>query len=242
MGVTHILNVADNVECYHPDDFQYMHVKIVDGGQDASIVACFEGATAFVKDAAAASADNKVLVHCFMGINRSATVAMAVMMNLEGIDLRQAYEHAKLQRSRVEPFQGNNEKIACWELETRQVSSMPEWLPKKFDHPAASKDAQSAAWSLPIKAAPGAVGDELAEEQNELLRTISDIARQGLIDDDTKGMLKGDVLAGMDVAHVRERIVNITQGGSSRTPRQLLTDSSPTPHTSRKVGVHYRQR
>jgi len=190
LGITHILNVADDVDCFHPEHFVYHHVQIVDGGQDASIVACFEGATAFVKDAAAC-ADNKVLVHCFMGINRSATVAMAVLMNMDGIDLRQAYEHAKLQRSRVEPFQGNKEKIACWELETRQVCSMPEWLPPQAKVPAGPT----------------------AQEQDELLRTISDIARQGLIDDDTKGMLKGDVLAGMDALQVRARIENITQGG-----------------------------
>merc|ERR1712232_1020542 len=63
-----------------------------------------------------------------MGINRSATVAMAVLMNLEDWTLKEAHDLARSRRSCVQPFPGNKNFIAKWELETRGKSTLPEWL------------------------------------------------------------------------------------------------------------------
>lgn len=126
LGITHILNVDDESECLFPDDFSYLHYKIEDGGKDPKIVECFEAATCFVRQAL--ENGDRVLVHCFMGINRSATVAIAVLMNIEGWTLREAYEHVKACRS-ISPFEGNKAKIALWELKTRNSSTLPAWLP-----------------------------------------------------------------------------------------------------------------
>jgi len=125
-GITHILNVADDVECYYQDSFKYLHFQIEDGGEDETIVDCFEDATAFVRKAR--DSNGKVLVHCMMGINRSATVAMAVQMNIEGLTLEKAFRHTKKKRDRVSPFPGNRMKIAAWEWRTRGASTFPEWL------------------------------------------------------------------------------------------------------------------
>mmetsp|Transcript_112112 Transcript_112112/g.215969 ORF Transcript_112112/g.215969 Transcript_112112/m.215969 type:complete len:263 (+) Transcript_112112:40-828(+) len=127
LGVTHILNVADDVECFFQEEkvFEYCHCKIVDGGRDGSIVAAFATATEFVREAKAAN--RRVLVHCWAGVNRSATVTMAVLMELEGMTLEQAFEHVSSKRA-VHPFPGNKLKIATWEAETRGKCTMPSWI------------------------------------------------------------------------------------------------------------------
>ena len=63
----------------------------------------------FVKEAKRTGA--KVLVHCFMGVNRSATVAMAVLVALEGITLRQAFAHVQ-ERREIKLRTGNQQKLA----------------------------------------------------------------------------------------------------------------------------------
>jgi protein-tyrosine phosphatase len=126
-GITHVLNCADDVDCYFPDTFRYMHLKIEDGGQDTSIVDAFQTATHFIETAR--SSGGVVLVHCLMGINRSATVTLAVLMNLEGWSLAESFDHVVQCRSCVCPFAGNKEKISSWELETRGACSLDDWLP-----------------------------------------------------------------------------------------------------------------
>lgn len=125
VGVTHILNVADEVECYFLNDFKYLHCQIADGGGDDSIVPAFTTAAHFVKEAIAE--DGRVLIHCWAGINRSSTVTMAVLMQLEGWTLAKAYNHTLQQRT-IHPFAGNKKKIAQWELETRGQSTQEAWL------------------------------------------------------------------------------------------------------------------
>jgi len=128
LGITHVANVADDVECFHAGHLKYFHMNIEDGGYDSSIVDAFTIAASFVE--AAAKEGGKVLIHCAMGVNRSATIAMAVLMQLQGWSLREAYEHVKARRPCIGPAKGNLEKIAAWELETRSTCSMPQWLPE----------------------------------------------------------------------------------------------------------------
>lgn len=125
-GITHIVNVADDVGCFHEKHFKYLHCKVVDGGGDERIVACFQEVTSFVREACAEG--GRVLLHCLMGINRSATVAMAVLMNLKGWTLETAYAHTVLCRSCVSPFPGNRRFIATWEMATSGQCSLPAWL------------------------------------------------------------------------------------------------------------------
>eukprot|EP00746_Dinoflagellata_sp_MGD_P003794 gnl/MRDRNA2_/MRDRNA2_107355_c0_seq1.p1 gnl/MRDRNA2_/MRDRNA2_107355_c0~~gnl/MRDRNA2_/MRDRNA2_107355_c0_seq1.p1 ORF type:complete len:161 (+),score=34.26 gnl/MRDRNA2_/MRDRNA2_107355_c0_seq1:85-567(+) len=126
LGISHVVNCANDVECLFPQSFKYLHCEIEDGGDDDSIVDHFKSATDFVETAR--SSGGIVLVHCMMGINRSATVALAVLMNLEDWTLKRAFEHVHHCRSCVDPFQGNRQKIAAWELQTHSTCSMPDWL------------------------------------------------------------------------------------------------------------------
>jgi len=126
MGITHILNVADNVRCFFPHDFAYLHIQIVDGGKDGGIVDAFKPAREFVEKAK--NAGGKVLIHCLHGVNRSATTAMAVLMQMEGLTLADAFQHVKTQRAQVAVMKGNMAKIAAWERTQTGQCTRPDWL------------------------------------------------------------------------------------------------------------------
>jgi len=130
-GIKHIANVADDVECAHGPPYVYLHCRLIDNGADENIVTAFQTVTDFVREAR--DQGGAVLIHCLMGMNRSATVAMAVLMNLEGWSLRAAWEHTKKCRSAVSPFPGNRKFLSKWERDTRGTSTMPEWLPADDD-------------------------------------------------------------------------------------------------------------
>ena len=76
----------------------------------------FAEGTKFVE--ASKAHEGRVLVHCMHGVNRSATVAIAILMNLEKMTLNDAYYCAKERRSLVKLWRGNKEKIASWEKST----------------------------------------------------------------------------------------------------------------------------
>ena len=104
-----------------------LHLALSSRSELPVYAGAFAQATEFVQSAVAAN--GKVLVHCKMGQNRSATVAMAVQMNIEQLTLDEAYIYTHSCRSVANPFSGNKAKIAVWEEATRGECTIPEWLP-----------------------------------------------------------------------------------------------------------------
>eukprot|EP00475_Leptophrys_vorax_P002648 TRINITY_DN11487_c0_g1_i1.p1 TRINITY_DN11487_c0_g1~~TRINITY_DN11487_c0_g1_i1.p1 ORF type:complete len:190 (-),score=53.51 TRINITY_DN11487_c0_g1_i1:371-940(-) len=125
-GITHVLNVADDVENYHPDKFIYHNLDVADFGADKGITRVFESAFKFV-DEVKAYPQGRVLVHCAAGINRSATVTIALIMHFEPeLTLADALKKV-LERRRISPFRDNRQQLMEWELQVREnKSSMNE--------------------------------------------------------------------------------------------------------------------
>lgn len=87
-GITHVVNVALEVHNFHPDELVYHNMRLRDTSDD--VVPMMEGlpaAYAFI-DAALASG-GAVLVHCRMGLSRSAAVVAAYGMQ-RGVAQRDA--------------------------------------------------------------------------------------------------------------------------------------------------------
>eukprot|EP00164_Ancoracysta_twista_P002732 GFYU01003634.1.p1 GENE.GFYU01003634.1~~GFYU01003634.1.p1 ORF type:complete len:208 (-),score=39.99 GFYU01003634.1:74-661(-) len=124
-GITHVLNVANDVENFHPSDFVYCNLNVADFGQDKGISRVFEQAASFVTDAIGTTVvddkngecTSKVLVHCAWGVNRSATVTIALLMMLEDKSLRDAWRDVVGARKCVCPL--NDNKIQLVEFEKR---------------------------------------------------------------------------------------------------------------------------
>jgi hypothetical protein len=106
----------------HPDRSEAQKFIIVTVAWDSPVVGDFEyrlndpGYGADQPGLLAAAADkviellqttptnNQILVHCYSGINRSASVVIAVLMKLDGLTLLEAYNKVIAVRPFVHPF------------------------------------------------------------------------------------------------------------------------------------------
>jgi len=118
--IKHILNVADDVENFHPDDFTYLRLEVKDMGLDEGISRVFESGISFVKEA-----HGPVLIHCKYGMNRSATMMIAVVMELTGWTLREAVDHVKAKRPVITPMTDNQRELAAFERKKRGTTDPP---------------------------------------------------------------------------------------------------------------------
>jgi len=80
LGITHVLSVIENAPSFPSSvPLHTMHVSIYDY-DDEDILTHLPATTAFIRGALAESRSHRVMVHCFMGISRSATVVMAYLI------------------------------------------------------------------------------------------------------------------------------------------------------------------
>ena len=104
-GITHVLNVADDVPNFHEAeaDLTYLCLRVADFGGGSRHA--YPSAVTFVRDAWAAS--GRVLVHCANGSNRSATVTIAVCMDLLSLTLAEAWTLVCDRRKAAAPLADN---------------------------------------------------------------------------------------------------------------------------------------
>ena len=122
--ITHILNVADDVPNFHEGkaDLTYKCLGVTDFGGDDGISRTFPAAKAFVLDAWAAG--GRVLCHCANGSNRSATVAIALAMDLCGLELAAAWAIIHSRHSQTAPLVDNCAELCRYEKTTRGKITM----------------------------------------------------------------------------------------------------------------------
>lgn len=87
IGITHVVNMAEedvdtDASTYEDTAIQYLGIAIVDWAS-SKIDAHFQNVSKFIENGI--KTGGKVLVHCFMGYSRSATVAIAYLMMCEGM-------------------------------------------------------------------------------------------------------------------------------------------------------------
>ena len=128
-GITHVLNCADDVPNFHEADpaasfLTYRCLGIADFGGDAGIRRTFAAAAAFTREARASRGGTwRLLVHCANGSNRSATVAMALLMDTQGMTLAQAWALVKARRPAASPLADNRAQLLQHELVTAAAAS-----------------------------------------------------------------------------------------------------------------------
>lgn len=99
-GIGHILNVTREIDNFFPDQFDYLNVRVYDD-EATELLKHWDRTYKYIRQAV--ESGSKVLVHCKMGVSRSASVVVAYAMKARHWDLPQALRHVKERRACVKP-------------------------------------------------------------------------------------------------------------------------------------------
>lgn len=129
IGVTHVLNTAQgnkfatvdlDASFYKDVGIKYMGMKLLDF-PSANIAQYFESGADFIENAL--SGGGKILVHCFMGISRSSTIACAYLMLKKNMTAVEAIQTLRQNR----PIYPNDGFL-------RQLADLDNKLRKEHSH------------------------------------------------------------------------------------------------------------
>ncbi|KZC05023.1 Protein phosphatase Slingshot [Dufourea novaeangliae] len=111
-GVRHILNVTREIDNFFPGMFTYLNVRVYDD-EATDLLKHWDDTFKYITKAK--KEGSKVLVHCKMGVSRSASVVIAYAMKAYNWNFPQAWKHVKEKRNCIKP---NNSFLI--QLETYQ--------------------------------------------------------------------------------------------------------------------------
>ncbi|KAL5795360.1 hypothetical protein ACOSQ2_000180 [Xanthoceras sorbifolium] len=107
LGITHVLCLCSNEigqsDSQYPDLFEYKNFSILDD-EDTNISSIFEEASDFIDHVE--QMGGRVLVHCFEGRSRSATLVLAYLMLRKNFSLLEAWNTLKRVHRRAQPNDG----------------------------------------------------------------------------------------------------------------------------------------
>ncbi|XP_060743648.1 protein phosphatase Slingshot homolog 2 isoform X2 [Tachysurus vachellii] len=99
-GVRYILNVTREIDNFFPGLFEYHNIRVYDE-EATNLLEYWNDTYKFISKAKKAGV--KCLVHCKMGVSRSASTVIAYAMKEYGWDLDRAFEHVKERRTVTKP-------------------------------------------------------------------------------------------------------------------------------------------
>ncbi|XP_011297253.1 protein phosphatase Slingshot isoform X3 [Fopius arisanus] len=99
-GVRHILNVTREIDNFFPGMFNYLNVRVYDD-EKTDLLKHWDDTFKYITKAR--KEGSKVLVHCKMGVSRSASVVIAYAMKAYNWDFSQALKHVKNRRNCIKP-------------------------------------------------------------------------------------------------------------------------------------------
>uniref|UniRef100_A0A8C1UL27 protein-serine/threonine phosphatase n=1 Tax=Cyprinus carpio TaxID=7962 RepID=A0A8C1UL27_CYPCA len=99
-GVRYILNVTREIDNFFPGIFEYHNIRVYDE-EATNLLEYWNDTYKFISKAKKAGV--KCLVHCKMGVSRSASTVIAYAMKEYSWDLERAFDHVKERRSVTKP-------------------------------------------------------------------------------------------------------------------------------------------
>lgn len=110
--VTHILNVSSEVDNFFPDAFKYLNIRVLDI-DETDLLKEFDRTFKFIQEAK--EQNTACLVHCKMGVSRSASVVIAYLMKEEDYTFEQALGFTKQKRPCINPNDGFRTQLKTYE-------------------------------------------------------------------------------------------------------------------------------
>uniref|UniRef100_A0A1A8G3K3 protein-serine/threonine phosphatase n=1 Tax=Nothobranchius korthausae TaxID=1143690 RepID=A0A1A8G3K3_9TELE len=99
-GVQYILNVTREIDNFFPGVFEYHNIRVYDE-EATDLLAYWNDTFKFISRAK--KSGSRCLVHCKMGISRSAATVIAYAMKEYGWDLKKAFDYVKERRTVTKP-------------------------------------------------------------------------------------------------------------------------------------------
>jgi protein-tyrosine phosphatase len=110
--VTHILNISSEVDNFFPDTFKYLNIRVLDV-EETDLLKEFDRTNRFIQEAK--EEGTSCLVHCKMGVSRSATVVLAYLMKEFNWTYEQTFQFTKQKRNCINPNDGFKQQLATYE-------------------------------------------------------------------------------------------------------------------------------
>lgn len=95
LNIKKVVNVTQEISQYYADDFEYKTYKLYDNNLD-DITNFLEDAYNYIT-----MTDDNILVHCYMGSSRSATIVVYYLMKKYNMSLEESIEYVKTRRNIV---------------------------------------------------------------------------------------------------------------------------------------------
>lgn len=102
-NVGYILNVTKEIDNFFPECFTYMNIRVYDV-EATDLLSHWNNTYMFISEAR--KSGQAVLVHCKMGVSRSASTVIAFLMKQQGWTLDEALNHVRERRPIVQPNEG----------------------------------------------------------------------------------------------------------------------------------------
>jgi protein phosphatase slingshot len=109
-GITHILTVGNDMPAMFPNDFTYKIISI-DDSPESNLNNYFEECMEFIDKALNEKVTNQVLIHCWAGISRSASISILYRMKNFGENFTEAYESIRKTRYWINPNNGFRKQL-----------------------------------------------------------------------------------------------------------------------------------
>ncbi|KAI6647140.1 Protein phosphatase Slingshot-like protein 2-like [Oopsacas minuta] len=112
LGVGYIINISREVDNFFPDTFKYLPIRVYDQ-ETSDLMRHWESTFKFISEAR--DNNSKVLVHCKMGVSRSASTVIAFLMKELNMSLESGISHVKERRNCIKPNKGFLEQLKTYE-------------------------------------------------------------------------------------------------------------------------------
>jgi len=104
-NITHILCIGWQLRKPHENLFKYLYYGNILDAASQDLMPLFEECHKFMENALIED-KGKVLIHCQLGVSRSATIVISYLMRLNNWRFQEAYEWTKFRRQYVDPNVG----------------------------------------------------------------------------------------------------------------------------------------
>ncbi|XP_066959077.1 uncharacterized protein ssh isoform X2 [Macrobrachium rosenbergii] len=111
-GVGYILNVTKEIDNFYPGTFDYLNIRVYDD-EKTELLKHWDSTFKYIAQVKARG--SKVLVHCKMGISRSASVVIAYAMKAFNMSLEEALNLVKKKRTCIKPNQAFCNQLKTYE-------------------------------------------------------------------------------------------------------------------------------